>query len=220
MTVSWTNGSYDGNILIAKQGTSTILNGTLDNSNLTTKFTGAPSLAWGSTDIDGVIFNSPATQNDIRYINDQVGSSTSSVIVTGLTSKLRYTYRIIDFTGGADKAARTYQLGSAVTNSRTTSAKDGDEFSQPGTTNSISAISPNPARDYITFDMDIAEDTYVTITIHSLEGSVVMNVKANELFTAGTHNINIPLTGFTAGAYAISISFGQEAILETFMVMP
>jgi hypothetical protein len=68
--------------------------------------------------------------------------------------------------------------------------------------------------------MDIAEDTYVTITIHSLEGSVVMNVKANELFTAGTHNINIPLTGFTAGAYAISISFGQEAILETFMVMP
>lgn len=221
MTVSWVNGSYDGNILIGVQSTNTaILDGNLDNSELQTDLTGlAHSGNWGAG-TNTFDLATPAAVAGVRFLGEQTGNDTSNVIITGLTSKSKYVYRVIDFTGTGARNTRTYLTTGGVTANRNTSAKDGDEFSQPGTTNSISAISPNPAKDFINFNMEIVEDAYVTITIHSLEGSIVMEVKANELFTAGTHNINIPLKDLAAGAYAISISFGQEAILETFMVMP
>ncbi|MFY8161847.1 MAG: T9SS type A sorting domain-containing protein, partial [Candidatus Kapaibacteriota bacterium] len=159
-----------------------------------------------------------------RMVFNEVNNSKTSVAITGLTASTRYNFRIIDFNGsGASRVYNTSATG--VTGNRTTpSIKEGDgiedEFSPLGTVNTISAISPNPAKDNITFNMSMVEEANVTITIHSLEGNTVFTFKNNEFFGVGEHLINIPLKDLAAGAYAISISYGNEAILETFMVMP
>jgi len=225
MVVGWTNGSYDGNILLGVQGGSTTLNGDMVNSNIIGIIGVAPvnpSLVWTTSTTGELTFAAVPTAG-VNYVADQVGTSNIEATITGLLNRKRYTFRIVDFTGGATKNTRVYNnLTSAITNSRVTSAKEGieDEFSGVGTTNTISAISPNPAKDFIAFDMDLLESANVTIIIHSLEGREVMRFIDGQMFGAGKHNINIPLKDFISGAYGISISFGNEAIFETFMVTP
>jgi len=228
LSVTWVNGTYDGNILLGRRSatnsTTQTLSGDLDNTNLTGIIGISPvnpNVTW-TTSVSSLITFGGVAVTDVNYLIDEVGVKTASIKYLYDRPQRRFDLRLVDYIGTGVKGSREYLLTPALIVGKNSSAKEGieDEFTREGTANTISAISPNPAKDFIAFDMELVESTNVTIIIHSLEGREVLRFTDGQMFGAGKHNINIPLKDFISGAYGISISFGNEAIFETFMINP
>ncbi|MFY8161185.1 MAG: T9SS type A sorting domain-containing protein, partial [Candidatus Kapaibacteriota bacterium] len=222
MTVAWTSGTGDGKILLGTQSTSGVntLNKTINNtvsSELVDLLDGiSTSAVWGTA---GSTINSTVlgtTSVPYKYLLNDINNTQTSVIITGLTSNRRYNFRLIDFINYT--SGRVYQPNTN-TNSRVTQSKEGEE-NYGNTENFISLISPNPAKDNISFSMNLVNEQPVTIEIFTIEGRQVITFKNNEFMSAGNHFLNIPLGDLAAGTYSIVIRMGDEFILDSFVVMP
>lgn len=232
MTVAWTKGNGDGKILIGNQSTLNTNSINKDYSSTPGSFTDDLVNAMGSATSNGSFTNGSNSFSTgilrsigsgvltYRFLMDDNDNTKDNQAITGLTSNTRYNFRVLDYVNYPSGAPRA-RLYSGNTNSasRVTQAKEGED-NVGNTENTISLISPNPAKDNIAFTMNLVDTYPVTIELFSAEGRKVLVFKSNEIMSAGEHFINIPLGDLTAGYYSIVIGYGDEFILDSFIVMP
>lgn len=232
MTVAWTKGTGDGKILIGNQSTLNVNSINKDYSTTPATFTDDLVTAMGSASANssftngsnsfstGILRSTGSGSLTYRFLMDDSDNTKDNQAISGLTSNTRYNFRVLDYVNYPSGAPRARLFsGNTNSNTRVTQAKEGDD-NVGNTENTISLISPNPAKDNIAFTMNLVDTYPVTIELFSAEGRKVLVFKSNEIMNAGEHFINIPLGDLAAGYYSIVIGYGDEFILDSFIVMP
>ncbi len=72
---------------------------------------------------------------------------------------------------------------------------------------------PNPVQDIAHLQFILEESTTLSVTITDMQGRVVYS-SGNELYSEGTHNINIPLNNLASGNYLYQLN-SKERLLAT-----
>lgn len=224
MVVTWNNGKADGKILLGVAGSLSLLNKTftdyeafstqlntlLDSKTASGDFTVAGAI---STDY---LRSSGSGNADIKFVLDDNDNSAQDQSITNLNKQTRYSFRLFDYVMVDGKRFYNPTL---IANSKSTLARESENgMSKDG--DFMSLIAPNPAKENVTFSLDLVDTKPVTIEIFSAEGRKVISFKQGEIMSAGEHLINIPLGDLAAGSYSIIVSFGDEFILDHFVVMP
>ncbi|MES2386745.1 MAG: choice-of-anchor V domain-containing protein [Bacteroidota bacterium] len=79
------------------------------------------------------------------------------------------------------------------------------------------SIFPNPARDNARASFTMPAAGKVRTSLHSVAGQELMLINEGS-FDAGTHEINVPLQGLTAGTYILHIDAGDRTIARKLSV--
>ncbi len=84
----------------------------------------------------------------------------------------------------------------------------------------VEQITPNPVRNQLNVNFQLAKSTEVTIEIRDMSGRLIGTVANAREFGAGKHNVQFNMTGNAAGSYIITVSAGMEAAMQSFIYMP
>jgi type IX secretion system substrate protein len=82
----------------------------------------------------------------------------------------------------------------------------------------LSNVSPQPAKTFVNFDLRLLSDQSLSIKIIDISGREVVSFTRNQTYSKGMSQVQIPFNGLASGSYFISVSNGQDAVLEKFVI--
>jgi hypothetical protein len=207
--LKWTNGNGSGRLVLARKST------TLGSTNNPT---------------DGVEYDANSVFGNGAAINGAYAiynGTDNTVLLTGLQARTRYWFKVFEFNGDQEMGTVNYNTNSAVGNPMTRLTARipgvGQEFANESEDGSIfmSQISPNPAKDKIHFDIEIAEETPVSVSVLTMDGRSVLNPVNSQVLASGiSHPVDINLGKLAAGSYILMVTAGDQMIVESFIVLP
>lgn len=199
----WTKGNGSGRVVVAKKGTA---------------ISSANNLLTDGTDytISDVFGQGTAVDNGNAYL--VYGGSNTTCLVNGLERNTTYHFKIFEYSGSLTENGSLSFLQTSTTgnpSSRATNKKDAEESNENYF--DIVGVYPNPAVEYVMINLNVIESTPVDISLFDLYGNEIYSIK-NQVYSKGLNPIKINTKDFLSGVYNISISQGNDLMVNTFVL--
>lgn len=78
-------------------------------------------------------------------------------------------------------------------------------------------IAPNPAVDHATVVLELTKSAKVTISVHTIDGKEMMP-SATRRYEKGTQNIELPIAGWAAGVYLVSVNANDKSEVKRLVI--
>ncbi|MCX7737378.1 MAG: T9SS type A sorting domain-containing protein [Candidatus Kapabacteria bacterium] len=209
-TINWNRGSGSGSFVVARVASAV---------NVTPE-TGVEYDAADNNYSSAPSIGTPSDNNKIVY-----WGTSNSFTMTGLTALTRYHIRIWGYNGNPGLGTENFCFGSGVgnpTNQRTARFRDaieGDNLSQ-NSLFEVGDIVPNPAKDKISFNIQVFESIAFSIEVYNMAGEKVTVAMNNNELPIGTKVVEIPFSNVAAGQYIVKVTAGNEMVIIPFILMP
>ncbi|MCX7737381.1 MAG: T9SS type A sorting domain-containing protein [Candidatus Kapabacteria bacterium] len=208
LDLSWLKGDGAGSMVVVKEGSSisamdmpvsgNVYSGANNNFNL------APSIGAG------------------RIVYQGQGNTTT---VTGLTGLATYYIRVFAYNGDPTIGTAGFNLNTALNNPVSTNlfkAKNvaGNETLEMVGSFELTAITPNPAKDKIYFNVMVnKEDQPFLIEIFTINGERIMTVLNNTYLKLGDNPFTVPFFNIASGNYILKVTSGEDIVLTPFTIV-
>lgn len=80
-------------------------------------------------------------------------------------------------------------------------------------------VAPNPASDQVVFIIDLAQDSYLNITIYDSYGNIASEPVKNVSYSTGELHIEVQTNKLTAGVYLANIQADKEMKTVKFVIV-
>lgn len=211
ITLSWTNGTGNGRIVVATKQNDWPANAFVPQNNV--EYVANPLFGNAST---------KHTVNGQDYYIVYNGTGNGPVTVTGLERLQYYTFHVFEYNqnGGTIIYNTSSELLANNPRTRQTSRKDADEI-EVSTSLQITSLTPNPATDRISFALDVENAGMYRIELVNVIGETVYVNNVN--LTTGSHNFTIELTNATgqlpSGNYFLRVSGNGETAVQNVVIV-
>lgn len=208
LDLSWLKGDGAGSMVVMKEGSSiaamdmpvsgNVYSGANNNFNL------APSIGAG------------------RVVYQGTGNRTT---VTGLTGLATYYIRVFAYNGDPTIGTAGFNLNTALNNPVSTGsfkAKNiaGSETFEMIGNFELSAITPNPAKDKIYFNVIVnKEEQPFLIEIFTVNGERIITVLNNTYLKLGDNPFTVPFAKIASGNYILKVTSGEDIVLTPFTIV-
>ena len=145
----------------------------------------------------------------------QNGGTTAEQIIRNTTTAAKYYVKVYGY-GGAFSASQCYTLRINASSSTFRIINDGDNSGKGNTDDGITALYPNPTKDYLNIYYTSANDLQSTIQVTDQLGRVVIE-KSQEL-TTGENKFSVDVHSLAKGIYFISMTVAGEFSVQKFVV--
>jgi type IX secretion system substrate protein len=83
---------------------------------------------------------------------------------------------------------------------------------------SINNLTPQPASEFVRFDLNLMSEHSVSVEVLDLSGKTVIVHDKQTTYGKGRNEINIPLKELASGTYFLSVKSGSESLVKKFVV--
>jgi hypothetical protein len=162
----------------------------------------------------------PSDNNKIVY-----WGTDNSFTMTGLSAITRYHIRIWGYNGDPGLGTENFYFGTGTGNpasQRTARYREviaGEDLSMNALFE-VGEIVPNPAKDKISFNLQVFENIAFNIEVYNMAGEKIVVAMDNVELPLGTKSIEIPFSNIAAGQYLVKVSAGNEMVIIPFILMP
>ena len=211
ITLSWTNGTGNGRIVVATKQNSWPANAFIPQNN--TNYLADPFF--------GNLITKHTVNGEDYYIVYN-GTGSGPITVTGLERLQYYTFHVFEYNqnSGAIIYNTSSELSANNPRTRQTSRKDADEI-EVATTLHITSLTPNPATDRISFALEVENVGLYRIELVNVIGETVYVNNVN--LANGSHNFTIELTNATgqlpSGNYFLRVSGNGETAVHNVVIV-
>jgi hypothetical protein len=189
-------------------------------------YTAVPTFQAGGILGNGQQIGTPLTNQNPAFA--VLAAAANTVNVTGLMNNNGYLFKVFQFNGAGNPAGTglsTYNIANATNNplSRFTNPREGSENlsnQNPLYLNNITDIYPNPAKDRISFKIDLNEALPILVSIYDESGRMVKSPIDNQTYPIGESNIELMMNDLMAGTYTLVVSVGNEFMVQRFVLIP
>ena len=208
LDLSWMKGDGAGSMVVVKEGSAisamdmpvsgNVYSGANNNFNL------APSIGAGRVVYQG---------------------QENKTTVTGLTGLATYYIRVFAYNGDPVIGTAGFNLNTALNNPVSTSmfkAKNiaGNETFEMVGSFELSAITPNPAKDKIYFNVIVnKEEQAFLIEIFTVNGERIMTVLNSTYLKLGDNPFTVPFFNIASGNYILKVTSGEDVVLTPFTIV-
>ncbi len=210
MSITWTKGTGSGSFVVAR--VTSAVNATpetgVEYDDANNNYSSAPSIG------------TPSDNNKIVY-----WGTDNSFTMTGLSAITRYHIRIWGYNGDPGLGTENFYFGAGTGNpasQRTARFREviaGEDLSMNALFE-VGEIVPNPAKDKISFNVQVFENIAFNIEVYNMAGEKIVVAMDNVELPLGTKSIEIPFNNIAAGQYLVKVSAGNEMVIIPFILMP
>lgn len=199
----WTKGDGNGRVVVAKKGSAISTGDILSDG---TGYIISDVFGQGSGVDGGNAF--------IVY-----GGDNTTCLVNGLDRNTTYHFRIFEYSGNLSQASSLSYIQTTSSGNPSSKATNKKDDEDPMDNNYLDLVSlhPNPTTDYIMLNLNVADSNPLDVSIFDLNGNEIYSIK-NQVFSKGLQTIKIDTKDYVSGAYTISISQGNDLMVNSFVV--